>query len=412
MPASARLALFYALLFGGTGVSLPYAALWFSERGLTGADIGVILAAPMLARIVSGPLAAVWADGFRLRRTPLALLALAAVLAYAALAAASDFALLFAAWFVAASCLGAMIPLTDVLTLKRARADGFDFGAPRGVGSLAFIVANVAMGVLLAAGTTDLILVWMLAAAALAGLAAWAVLPRDAVHEGERPRSLDRFAGLGRLVADPVFMTAAVSVGLIQAAHAFYYGFSALVWTQQGLSKTVTGLLWATGVAAEIVFFWFLGPLRARLGPWRLLMIGGIGAVVRWTATAFAPPLVLLWPLQLLHALSFSATFVAGLQILERLAPPQSASAAQTLSSALSAGVLIGLATAVSGPLYDRYGALGYLAMTVMAALGVVGAWRLRPALAASGGVADGRVDEQEGAALLPGEEGGGGRTI
>jgi len=93
---------------------------------------------------------------------------------------------------------------------------------------------------------------------------------------------------------------------------------------------------------------------------------------------AFAPPLWLLWPLQALHALTFAATFLAGVQIVERLAPREAETAAQTLSSVLSAGVLIGVATALSGPLYDRWGAGGYGAMAVMAAAGLLAALPLR----------------------------------
>jgi PPP family 3-phenylpropionic acid transporter len=375
-----RLSLFYAVLFGGTGVSLPYIGLWLKAEGLTGAEIGALLAAPMLARVVTGPLIAVWADGFRLRRTALGVLAGVSALAYAALALGTGLAPRFAAWFVAATAIGACVPLIDVLALRRARADGFDFGRPRGVGSLAFVAANVTMGALLAAGTRDLIVLWIVGFAGLACLVALTLLPREPVGDGPT-RKRDRFAGLGRLLGDPLFLTAIVSVGLIQAAHAFYYGFSTLVWTEQGISEAWTGLLWAFGVGVEIVFLWFLGPWRNRLGPERLLVLGGAGAVVRWTAMAFAPPLWALWPLQALHALSFAASFMAGLELLERLSPPESATAAQTLSSALSAGLLIGLATVISGPLYDAYGAGGYLAMATMAGLGLVGAVRLRSAL-------------------------------
>ena len=113
-------------------------------------------------------------------------------------------------------------------------------------------------------------------------------------------------------------------------------------------------------------------------------MVGSAAAVLRWSAMAFAPPLWLLWPLQALHALTFAATFLAGLQIVERLSPPESHTAAQTLSSMLSAGVLIGLATAASGPLYDRFGAGGYWAMAVMAVAGLIAAIPLRRKLAAA----------------------------
>ena len=167
-------------------------------------------------------------------------------------------------------------------------------------------------------------------------------------------------------------------MGLIQAAHAFSYGFSTLVWRNQGLSEGVIGLLWAAGVVAEILFMWLMEPWRRKWGPWAMLMLGGSAAVFRWAAMAFLPPLWLLWPLQLLHALSFAATFLAGLQMVERLSPPQSVSVANMLSSALASGVLLGLATMMSGPLFDAYGTGGYAAMAVLAGLGVAAAMTMR----------------------------------
>ena len=220
----------------------------------------------------------------------------------------------------------------------------------------------------------------------IGALIALTVLPPEPVGEGAGPRARDRFKGLGALVADPVFMTAILAVGAIQATHAFLYGFSAIEWKARGIPESITGMLWGFSVVVEVLFMWVVEPWRRRrgIGPWLLLMIGGGAAVVRWIALAFMPPLWLLWPLQALHALSFAATFLAGLQIVERLAPPANQTAAQTLLSALSSGVLIGMATLLAGPLYDAYGALGYLAMAVLAGLGLMAAWRVRGALVAA----------------------------
>jgi PPP family 3-phenylpropionic acid transporter len=378
-----RTGAFYVALFGGTGVSLPYIALWFRAHGLSGAEIGVVLAAPMLARLVTGPLVAVWADSWRLRRTPLFLLALVAAAGYGLIGFTDGIWAWLPLWFVAATATGNLIPLIDVLTLRRARREGFSFGVPRGTGSLAFIGANVAMGAMLAQVKTDAILVWTVGAALAAALAGAFVLPDEPVSETGRLDRGARFRGIGRLLGDPVFMTAIVSVGLIQATHAFYYGFSALLWKAQGIGEGLVGLLWAWGVVAEIVFLWFLEPWRQRLGPWGLLVAGGLGAAVRWAALAFSPPLWLLWPLQLLHGLSFAASYMGGLRLVERLSPPENVSAAQTLSSALSGGVLIGLATVFSGALFDRYGATGYLGMAALALVGLLGAWRLKKGLGA-----------------------------
>ncbi len=384
MNAAARMGLQYVLLFGASGVSLPFASLWFRAQGLTGAQIGVLLAAPMLGRVATGPLLAVWADGFRTRRAPIALLGLVMALGYGGAGLTDLFVFQALGWFVGATAAAALIPLSDVLTLRLAARDGFTFALPRGCGSAAFVVVNIGMGAALLNAPVDVIVIWITAMGLGIAAVAALVLPSEPVGDGAPLRGRERFRGLGRLLADPVFMTAIFAVGAVQAAHAFQYGFSALLWKAQGISEAVTGQLWAFGVVVEIALMWLVEPWRRRagVGPWALLVIGAVAAILRWTAMAFAPPLWLLWPLQALHALTFAATFLAGVQIVEKLAPRDSQTAAQTLSSVLSAGVLIGVATALSGPLYDRFGAGGYAAMAVMSAVGLLAALPLRRRLA------------------------------
>jgi PPP family 3-phenylpropionic acid transporter len=391
MTASQRMALQYVLLFGATGVSLPFAGLWLSAQGLTGAQVGAVLAAPMLARLVTGPLLAVWADGFRLRRTPIALLGLVMALGYGLAGLADGFAARAAGWFIGATAMGALVPLTDVMTLRLASRLGFTFALPRGLGSAAFVVANIGMGVLLLATPVDAIIVWIVAASIAFAVAALLALPPEPVADGAPLLGRERFRGLGRLLVDPVFLITIFAVGAVQAAHAFQYGFSALLWKAQGISEAVTGQLWAFGVVVEIALMWLFEPWRRRIGigPWSLLMVGSAAAILRWSVMALAPPLWLLWPLQALHALTFAATFLAGVQLVERLSPPGTHTAAQTLSSVLSAGVLIGLATAVSGPLYDRFGAGGYWAMAALAGAGLLAAIPLRGQLARDRGNGD-----------------------
>jgi len=372
MKSAPRMALQYVLLFGASGVTLPFAGLWFRAQGLSGAEIGALLAIPMLGRVVTGPLLAVWADGFKYRRTPIALLGLAMALGYGGAGLVQGFVAWAVCWFVGATAAAALIPLSDVMTLRVAKRDGFPFSLPRGCGSAAFVVANVVMGALLTRASPDAVVVWIGTAALLIAVTAWRVLPAEPVTDGPRVPGLERFKGLGRLVVDPVFMTAIFAVGAVQAAHAFYYGFSAIAWKAQGIPESMTGLLWAFSVVVEIAFMWVVEPWRRRvgIGPWLMLSVGAGAAVLRWTLMAFAPPLWALWPLQTLHALSFAATYLAGVQIVERLSPPDNHTAAQTLSSVVSAGVLIGLATAASGPLYDAFGLKGYLAMAGLAFTG------------------------------------------
>ncbi|MGA0605020.1 MFS transporter [Phenylobacterium sp. VNQ135] len=378
MSLPVKMGLFYAAIFVGTGASSPYMPVWFAHQGLSGAQIGLILSLPMLVRVISAPLIALWADSFALRRTALVFLGLGVAVLYGLMALPLGFAGWAVVWFAASSAFSTISPLTDVIVLSRARRDGFNYGWPRGIGSAAFIVANLVVGWLLTRGSAEVVLVWITGAAALAAVTAWVLLPPDPVHEtGGRRGFADRWAGLGELLRDGGFMLTVVSAGAIQSAHAFYYGFSTLAWKAQGIPESTTGVLWAVGVAVEIAFFWFLEPWRRRLGARRMLVLGGAAGAVRWGAYAFSPPLALLFPLQALHALSYAATFLAALQLTERLSTPRNASAAQTINSALSSGVLMGFATLASGPLFDHFGAKGYLLMAAMCVAGTLGAVRL-----------------------------------
>jgi MFS transporter, PPP family, 3-phenylpropionic acid transporter len=95
---------------------------------------------------------------------------------------------------------------------------------------------------------------------------------------------------------------------LIQASHAVYYGFSVLDWRAKGQNPATIGGLWGLAVMAEIALFAVSARFPQRIGSLSLLGIGALGAVLRWGAMDFNPPLVMLPMLQLLHAFSLGAT--------------------------------------------------------------------------------------------------------
>lgn len=375
-----RLCLFYAALYLTSGVSLPYIGTFLRDRGMSGGQIGLILAVPLLLKPFTGPALAVWADGFTLRRTPMVLLLVGAGLGYAALLTTSSLWWLMLAWCVGQTLISTVSPLIDVITLRRARTEGFNYGVPRGTGSTAFIATNLAMGAILTFAAPTIIAAWIAVTCLIGAAAAAWLLPPERVHaEGAKPARSERWKGLGDLMRNRTFVLAVVTAGLIQGAHAFYYGFSAILWRKQGISEPMIGVLWGVGVAVEVGFMWFLEPLRRRWGPELFLILGAGAAALRWTLYVFEPPLWALFPLQGLHALTFAASFLASLRLIEKLAPPEAASPAQAFNSALSSGFTLGIATLASGPLFDAFGAGGYGAMAAMALLGLGGAvllWR------------------------------------
>lgn len=378
LTTSVRQSLFYVLLFAGVGASLPFIPLWMSHHGMAPAQISLILALPLLGRAITGPLTGVWAERFVRYRSPMIILALTGGLAYGLMmpgGAYGDYA--FAAflvlYFIGYTCINNISPLLDAMTLQLARVHQFSQASARAWGSAAFIVANVALGIVLQTLTTQVVLAWIVGAALLLGFFGRRLLlpyPRQKAPEAAGQRT-SRSGGVGPLLRNRGFVVLLFATGCLQAAHGYYYAFSTIIWKDRGFSSSTCGLLWATAVVGEFLFLTFGNRLRHRVGPWKLLIVAGIFGVVRWAAMMSLAPLWLLWPLQLLHGLTFAAAYIAGLELVFCLTPARYEGLGQTVNSALTVGLMTGLVTLASGPLFDLAGARAYAVMALLSLLGL-----------------------------------------
>jgi PPP family 3-phenylpropionic acid transporter len=359
-----RLALVYAGLFLAAGWQLPLFPVWLSARGLDPAAIGMVLAAYQAIRVVATPAGTRLADRHGALKTAIVGAALATVCAMALLGAMHGFAFILAATLVLGFASAPLMPLVDAYALKGLRLPARSYGPVRLWGSVAFIVANLTGGLLLGIlGKPHLI--WLIFAGNCAVAAATLMLVR-LPGEARAPHAASHSH-----LRQPAFLAIAAAGSLIQASHAVYYGFATLDWTAKGYDGTTIGVLWALGVVAEIVLFALSSRLPSSIGPVTLILIGAAGAIVRWSATAFDPPLALLAPLQLLHALSFGATHLGTMMYLTRSAPEGARAAAQG-DIATANTLMMAAASAFAGVFYGAGGSLAYAAMAGLALLGAV----------------------------------------
>jgi PPP family 3-phenylpropionic acid transporter len=358
-----RLATLYAALFVTLGVQLPFLPVWLAAKGLDAQAIGLVLAVPMLARVFAIPMATRVADRRDALRAVIVVLSGVAVAGYGVLGLAEGLVAIVAAYAAASAAYAPVMLLADAYALRGLARWGLAYGPVRLWGSAAFIAASFAAGALL-----DVIaprdLIWLVVAAmGLAVVAACALAPVAA------PMTAAAAAPppAGILLRDPRFLTVAAAASLIQASHAMYYGFSTIEWQAAGFGGTTIGALWALGVLAEIALFAISG--RLPFSPTALILVGALGAAVRWSAMALAPPAAALPALQCLHALSFGATHLGALGFLARAAPPGLGATAQGYLGVAS-GLVMAVAMGVCGVLYGRFGAAAYGAMAVAALAG------------------------------------------
>jgi len=282
------------------------------------------------------------------------------------------FAVFLGLYLVGYTCINNISPLLDAMTLQLARVEAFSQASARAWGSAAFVIANVALGVLLQSVSTQIVLIWIVCAAlGLSFFGRRLLLPFPRQDRPAESKRKSRSGGLSVLMKSRGFLVLLLATGCLQAAHGYYYAFSTIIWKDRGFSSSTCGFLWAAAVAGEVLFLALGGKIRHQLGPWRLLIVAGIFGVVRWTAMMSLAPLWLLFPLQLLHGLSFAAAYIAGLELVYCVTPGGYEGLAQTVNSAYTVGVMTGLVTLASGSLFDFAGARSYGAMALLALVGL-----------------------------------------
>lgn len=344
----------YAAFYLPLGIQLPYLPLWLVERGLTPQEIGAALALPFVARLVATPLLGFLSDRWGRPRALLSLLALATAVSMTGLAFSRSGAVIFVVIGLVALSWNPSFALLDSYATRQARSGRVDYGRVRLWGSGAFIVANMAGGAIIGAAGASWVVLLMLAGQ-LAYLAIGLALP-----ELQRPERAGAAAAGGERFPLPLVL-AVVGAGLVQASHAVLYAFGSVNWSAQGFSFTTIGVLWAVGVGAEMVLFYFGTALIGRIGAPMLIAAGGAAALVRFGLMALEPPLAAQFALQLLHGLTFGATYLGMVELVARSVSEHRSGSGQALAS-WTMSLATASASLAAGPLWAAFGPKAYLA--------------------------------------------------
>lgn len=357
-----RFALFTSVSNATVAVLMAFWPLWLTSRGLDATEIGVVGAMVLWVRVGVTPLLGMLADrGGKPRAVML-------LLAGGSLAISGLFipAYGFLPILLISTAFGALFwtlgPLAESAILRAS----VDYGRVKLWGSFTFLVMTVAIGRVLVTAPRDTLLAILLAGGGLILWATWLLPTPAGPTQRHDPRGW-------RLLLHPreiLFFTAAA---LIQASHVVYYSFSALYWRDLGYSTDTIGWLWAEGVVAEMVLFYWSGRLLRRVRPTHLMVLGGIAGVIRWTTLGTATALPALAAVNFLHCFTFASAHVGAMFYLLRNAPSGHAGTAQSLYTTAQC-IGFGGVWLISGALYEAVGGSAFLVMAGMSAAGTLAA--------------------------------------
>ncbi len=371
---SARISALFASHFFGYGLFLPFLPVVLEFRSVDAAQIGFILGAGTITRIAASPVMANIADRTGQRRLSILIYALLGALFIALFSLPAGFVLIAIAVVGYMVFQAPILPLADAYALDAARNTGADYARMRLWGSVGFVAANLAGGALAAETTSWIILVLIALAAVSTGLVAMSMgsqqrAGRHSDGPADEPDTPFRTVWFWPILA---------VLGLFQASHSAFYGFGTLFWRAKDVPDFTIGVLWATGVVAEIALFTFAGRLSRRFDPPIFLMVAGIAAVLRWSLFPLADTFVAMAVLQLLHGLTFGAAHLGAVAILAKVVPGKWGGTGQGLL-ATSIGIQSAVGLSVCGALYGVDPSLPFYLMAAVSAVGVLAMLALAP---------------------------------
>jgi PPP family 3-phenylpropionic acid transporter len=347
------MALVWFFCLGGLGIWFPYVSLYLHENaGLTGSQVGHVMALLPLVGIAAQPLWGQVADRTGSRTQVLAALALCAAAGYALVGQARGFGAIAASVALLAVFATALVPIAFSVTLAIARSPSArEVGLSRACGTLGFLLAVVAFPWVLDAhqaarglartpgglvSEPGLGIMFPIAGAlvAVGGLFALALRRGGAVALHARRgawRALLRHGPYLRLLAFGL-----IAFLCLQGPQVF---FPVFVRSHGGSIDSVSRM-WILMLALEIPLIAFSGASLERVGARGLLAIGVLAGGLRWTVCGLAPDLAWVWPVQILHGVVVAGLVIGGPLYVDQAVPASLSSTGQALYATL--GVSLG----------------------------------------------------------------------
>ncbi|NKB70123.1 MAG: MFS transporter [Candidatus Latescibacteria bacterium] len=353
----------YAFYYAAAACFMPFLPLFYGQIGLSGDQIGLLVAIPTALVLVGGPLWGRIADASGRHRLVLA----AAIGGSIALSQSLLFTDSF--WWLVPLVLGLaffmspIVPLVDHAVMELLGPRPQRYGKVRLWGGVGWGLAGPLIGWIVDRFGLD----WSFHSYAL--LMAGFLLVVLRLPVGGATVAPSSSTSLKALLAErrwQLFLLLAF-VGGLGSGFAFHYFF--LYMEALGASRALMGWSLTVATVSELVAFALGDRLVRRWGAQRLLLIGALAALLRLAAYAVATTPMQGLAVQLLHGPSFALMWIAGVSQAKKLAPVGSGATAQALFSGVNFGLGGTTAALIGGALYQR---LGAQALYSWAALGTL----------------------------------------
>ena len=352
----------------------PFFSIYLQGRGLSADEIGVVIAATALARIIGNPIWGHYADTRIGRLTAFQIGTVGAGAAAVAmnqvdgLAAITIVAVIMAAFWVATG------PNIDSIALVHLGDEAMaDYGRLRGWMSASYALGCLVIGAILQLAGVE----WAMPIYAVASLV---VLAWSTTIVRDRPKDVEAHGRLGTVGA--VFREAPRFWGFLAAALLVWVGFNAawnfiaLKIVSEGGGPFLIGIGTALGGLLEVPVMRISSRLQVRRGLRLVYVLGCCIYAAGFLLWGLIDDPTIVSLLTMLEGVAFGLIFTTSVVVVGRLMPPTLYSTANSMREMVMLGIAPILGAGIGGFVYQHAGTVVlYTGASALALAGAVVAW-------------------------------------
>lgn len=330
-------------------IMVSYLPVYLQDLGMSGNEIGILLAVGPAAAIIAQPFWGFMSDRWKTVKRVL-LLCLSSSLAVGFLVfQIKEFILVLPLMYLFFSFMSPAGGLGDSLAQKVSVLRKVSFGSIRMWGSLGFATASLAGGYILSyIGIANIYYVY----AAFLCLALLFTYFAPDSEPSKKPVQLINAVKLLKERRLVIFLLVALSISI---THRINDSFIGLYIIELGGNESVIGMAWFIGVVTEAVVFALSVYWLRGLHPLTYISIAALIYAVRWFLMSLVPDPAFVLVLQVTHGFTFGIFYLTAFQFVSKLVPEELQSTGHLLFIAVFFGLSGVIGSAAGGVVIDAF---------------------------------------------------------
>ena len=349
----------YLSIYAAYGTFVPYISVFLKRKGMSDFQVGALSAVGPILTFVSPILWGLACDAMGSRRKPLALTMVLSGLTFPALLVVDGFWMMMAVLVLFNFFFRPSLSMGDAAALEFVEASKHDYGRLRMWGGIGFVIPLGVLSLFMGKESGESVAPERLApmfagyfvCATLAAVSALRLPEQRPAHF----TNILKWHILRRVLSPNILLL--VLCGSVHAAVMMtYYVFLPIRLDELGVADNFKSLFWAIAVIPEIGFFYFVGSISRKVGKKWLFVMGISASAVRLAIFASAENYWLIGLGQTLHSLSFAASYVATVTLVDGEVPGRLRTTGQTFAYGVGTGLGGTVGLLLGGKMADLWG--------------------------------------------------------